>query len=533
MKETRRDFIKTITAGGVVSVALPSLGGFGKDKINPVELSVPDLSKEIKNKFNIIWITCDEMNTKAMSIYGNPFTHMPAAEQLANEGTVFNYSYVQMPKSVPSRCSMITGRYPHCEGHRTLMGKENYEPNKLVKNWDFTLTEKEPNLVKFLKDRGYKTCLLGKNHLVDWNLHKKWFDYTSQWDSVEWKNREIPYTNDCSEDMKHADFKGKIKEDYNYDQLDDSLCVNWSKEFLTANQNNPFFALIDIGLPHPPYAEYTKMPSYEIPLESIPVPLSQPIDKVPSVEKCKRTSYNLEHLSDHDRKVIRRSYYTMCEFADSKVKQIIDQLDQLGLKDKTLIIYSADHGDSNGERNCYEKWDTFFYDEITKVPLIMRLPNVIPKAKKVDNLVEFVDIVPSILDILGCDPELWVQGKSFMPLLQGKTKEHKQAVFSMGGVEKEATFRPDKEVKTPKQKVVIDFPQSMIRSKMIRTEKYKYIYRLQGDCELYDMINDKDELHNLAEKTQFLDVINELQQRLLRFTVEQETNYPLIHNLYC
>jgi len=531
MKESRRDFIKTVTAGSVAAIAQPD--GLFRDKKTEIRSSSSVTPNEPKNKFNIIWITCDEMNTKAMSVYGNSFTKMPAAEQLGKEGTMFNYSYVQMPKSVPSRCSMITGRYPHCEGHRTLTGKLDCEPFQYGKNDDFTLTEKEPNLVKYLKDRGYKTCLLGKNHLVDWTLHKKWFDKTSEWDSPEWKNRTDPYTRDVSDKMKRADFNGRIKEDYDYNLLEDSLCVKWSKDFLRENKDNPFLALIDIGLPHPPYAEYTKMPSYQIQLEDIPVPPYQPLDKVPSVEQCKRKSYDLENLAEIDRKRIRRAYYTMCEFADSKVKEIIDEVDQLGLKEKTLIIYSADHGDSNGERNCYEKWDTFFYDDITKVPLIMRLPGVFPPEKKINNLVEFVDIVPTIFEMLGCEIPLWVQGKSLLSLVQGKTAKHKDAVFSQGGVEKEATFRPDLSIKTPKQKVVIDFPESMIRSQMVRTDKYKYVYRLEGDCELYDMISDPGEQTNLVNNASYLSIISDLKDRMLRFTIETETNYPLIDKLNC
>ena len=101
---------------------------------------------------------------------------------------IFNYTYVQMPKSVPSRASMITSRYSHCEGHRTLAGKKYTDPAPGVgKNDMFAISENEPNLIKFLRDQGYKTALIGKNHQVDWNLHKKWFDATSQWDSPEWR----------------------------------------------------------------------------------------------------------------------------------------------------------------------------------------------------------------------------------------------------------------------------------------------------------------------------------------------------------
>jgi arylsulfatase A-like enzyme len=533
-ENNRRSFLKKVAAGSImVTGGINLLGAKTEEKVPEKEWNSSNLS--IPNPLNVIWITCDEMTTRAMSIFGNPHTKMPAAEQLASEGISFSNAYVQMPKSVPSRVSMITGRYPHCEGHRTLMGKMDFEPNPDVKNNMFAITAKEPNLVKLLRDNGYKTCLMGKNHLVDWNLHKVWFDDTSHWDSDEWKNRPEKKFEKVSEDLRHAHFRGKLDENIDYDQLEDALYANWSIDFIRKNRDNNFFALIDIGLPHPDYFELTKMPSFQIPLDQIQLNDALPIDKCPSVERQYRTSYNLENLTIEERKRIRRAYYTMCEFADRQVKKIVDEVDKLGLKERTLIIYCADHGDFNGSRNCYEKWDTMFYDEIVKVPLIMRLPGILPPNAKFDQLVEFVDIAPTILDVFGVEKPVWMQGKSLLPLMQGKTAEHKDAVFCQGGVEKDATLRPA-EVKlnySAKQKVVHDFPQSMIRSKMIRMDKYKYIYRLEGDCELYDLENDPEEIKNLATSADHKEVINKLQERMLKFTIEMETNYPIIDFLYC
>ncbi len=485
---------------------------------------------------NVIWITCDEMNTKAMSIYGNKLTSMPAAEQMAREGVSFSRAYVQMPKCVPSRVSMTMGRYPHCEGHRTLLGKKYFTPHKDVKNWDFTLQEHEPNIVKFLRDRGYETALMGKNHLVDWNLHKVWFDATSKWDSPEWKNVGQPYMDDVTAGLKRAHLRGRIKEDYDYERHEDSLCAKWTIEFIRENKDRPFLALVDIGLPHPPYGEFTKMPAYGIPLEEIPTPKYLALGKSPSVERAKRTAYDLEGLTDDERRRVRRAYYTMCEFADRNVKKVIDEVDRLGLAEKTLIIYSADHGDFNGSRNMYEKWDTSFYEEIVNVPLIMRLPGTLPKGKRIDNLVEFVDIVPTIMELKDCEIPRWVQGKSLVALTNGRTDKHKDAVFSQSGVEKDATLRPfpyesEGGSYSAKQKVLCDFPASMIRSKMIRTDRYKYIYRLEGDCELYDMKKDPDEMKNLAADPKYRNLICEMKARMLQFTIETETNLPEIDRL--
>jgi len=537
----RREFLKKVAAGSVAAGSAGTWSAYAgndagtqnnKDLCN--EWKAPLL--QAKNKLNIIWITCDEMTTRAMSVYGNPLTSMPAAEQMAKEGVIFNNTYVQMPKSVPSRASMITSRYPHCEGHRTLTGKKYFDPvEKVTNNNDFTIMAHEPNLIKFLRDQGYKTALIGKNHQVDWNLHQRWFDATSRWDSPEWKNRPDPYAEPQTDEMKRMHFKGKVKEDYDYNLLPDALHARWSIDFIRENKDNPFFALIDMGLPHPPYQELTQMPAYQIPLEKIPMVNPLPLDKAPSVERQYRTSYELEHLKDEDRRRIRRAYYTMCEFADRMVKRIIDEVDRLGLKEKTLIIYTADHGDFNGSRNCFEKWDTMFYDEIVKVPLMMRLPGILPAGKRIHHLVELLDVAPTITEILGYGTQEWMQGKSLLALARGETSTHKDAVFSQGGVEREATLRPapvKNRHEQAKQKVVHDFPDTMIRSKMIRKDDFKYIYRLAGDHELYNLKEDPEELNNLIHDPSYKEIINEMKDRLLRFTIEYETNYPLIGELH-
>ena len=321
MSNSRRDFLKKIAAGSLAATSAPVLAAGLHDEQQGPEF--PPQIVDIKRKLNVIWITCDEMNTKAMSVYGNPLTTMPGAEQMAREGTLFNHAYVQMPKSVPSRVIMMTARYAHTEGHRTLTGRKYYTPAEGVKkNNDFTLRADEPNMVKLMKDNGYKTCLLGKNHLVDWNLHKVWFDMTSKWDSPEWKNQPDAFDKTDNPDLRKMYLIGKTKEGLDYNKLPDSLCVSWTKEFLNTYKDEPFFALVDIGKPHPPYVEYTQMPACKIPLDRIPAPKVQPLEKVPSVEQCKRKSFDLEHVTDLDRKRIRRAYYSSLNSPTLKLKKL-------------------------------------------------------------------------------------------------------------------------------------------------------------------------------------------------------------------
>ena len=527
----RRSFLKKAAAGGGSLLLSSGLTGQTIER----KFIVPEVYMKSKRKrpLNVVWITCDEMNSRAMSIYGNPHTRMPGAELMCREGVTFEAVYVQMPKSVPSRVSMITGRYPHCEGHRTLTGKRYYQPFEGLKNDMFTIEENEFNLIPIVRKMGYKTCLLGKNHLVDWSLHKKWFDLTQDWSYEKGYTPAEP----VSEDWERAHFTGKLADSYNMDNDKDAVAARQACGFIRENKDRPFFALIDIERPHPKYIEFTEMPSYSIPLEEIDNPTVVPLDQAPSVEQAKRRSFDLEHFTDNDRKRVRRAYYSMCEYADSMVKRIIDEIDRQGLAEDTLVIYCADHGDFNGERNMYEKWDTSFYDEIVRVPLLMRLKGTLPAGKRIPNLVELVDIAPTVLELMGFEKPIWMHGKSLVDLATGKTTEHKDAVFSQGGVERDALNRPEaymrNEKLSAKQRVVHDFPESMIKSRMIRTDRFKFIYRLAGDHELYDMKQDPHEIKNLAYDPAYRETVFQLQERLLRFMMEYETDYPIINQLQC
>lgn len=478
---------------------------------------------------NVLWITCDEMKASAVSAFGNAFTKMPAAERMAREGAVFEHAFCQMPKCVPSRCSMITGRYPHCDGFRTLMGRTPAPPHPEVKNNSMMcLYEGMPNLVTLLREREYRTCLLGKNHLVDWNLHKKWFDKTPRW---KWDKQT--YASAPNDRLRRADYAGPIAPEFNYDRHADAMTVEETLEFFEENREQPFFALVDIGKPHPKYEDYAPYPASKLKLDDLPVPPCGPMDRAPSVERQVRTSKNLEDMTPDERRTVLRAYYSMCEFADAQVSKILDALDRMNLAKNTLVIYTADHGDFAGEHNCYEKWDTIFYECIVRVPLLIRLPGVIPAGARFPQLVELIDLAPTILDAMGAEVPRWMHGKSLLSLMQGKTAAHKDAVFCQGGVEADATLRASRpERPSVKQQVLLDFPEAMGRAKMVRTERFKYVYRLAGDCELYDLQEDPDELRNLAAEPASAKVVAEMRERLLRFMLETETNLPQIETLY-
>jgi len=477
---------------------------------------------------NILWITCDELRADALPCYGNPVTTMPGAARLAREGVRFEQAFCQMPKCVPSRCSMLTGRYPHAEGLRTLKGRaqapawEQAGDNSMV-----CLQADTPNVIPFLRGRGYSTALHGKNHIVEWNLHRRWFDSTSSW---QWLK---PERGESTPALRRADYFGAVPDSFPFDQHADAVIAREAVQYLESVGDHPFFALVDTHLPHPLYQDYPT-PVSRRPLDEIPLPPCGPLDRAPSVERALRQSKDLESLSGDDRRRVRRAYYSMAEFADVQVERILQAVDRLGLAENTLVILTSDHGDFAGDHNCYEKWDTSFLEGIVHVPLLLRLPGRLPAGTACPALIELVDLLPTILELAEIPVPRWVQGRSFLAAARGETGRHREDVLCGGGVESTLLRTPADLPGGPsvKQRVLLDHPETMARAKMIRTATHKFIYRLDGDHELYDLACDPHELANLSGRPAHARVEQAMRDRLIRRLIESESILPEVSSLH-
>lgn len=479
---------------------------------------------------NIVWITCDELRADALDCYGNRVTSMAAAGRLAREGVRVEHAYCQMPKCVPSRCSMLTGRYPHADGFRTLRGRLHSPPwPGTADNSMVCLQHDTPNLVSHLRGLGYGTALHGKNHVVEWNLHEAWFDSTSSW---RW---DKPGRGAVPELWARAEYHGPVQDDFRFERHADAVIATEAIAYLERARDRPFFLLVDMHLPHPVYQDYPT-PVAKRPLEDIPAPPLRAPEAMPWLERALREVRSVEALTDDDRRRIRRAYYSMAEFADLQVGRILEALDRLGLTENTLVIYTSDHGDFAGDHNCFEKWDTSFLDCIVRVPLLLRLPGRLPAGRVCSTMVELVDVLPTVLDLAGFATPGWVQGRSFAGVARGEADRHRDNVLCSGGVEESLTRR-GVGAETPgaaplKQSVLLHSPGTLMRAKMIRTLTHKYIHRLHGGSELYDLTADPHELDNRSGDPGLREVESELRGRLLERLIESETILPEIGALY-
>ncbi|MBK1875507.1 sulfatase-like hydrolase/transferase [Pelagicoccus mobilis] len=460
---------------------------------------------------NILLLCPDEMKASALGCYGQSQPVSPFIDRMAEESLVFEQCHTVHPKCSPSRAALVTAQYPHVGGHRTL---------------DLYVRHHELNLVTTLREAGYETALIGKNHTADPETFEAMFDYhvnDGGNQSLEDKDRKM---------VPGSYFVGQDEEplDNFRDHVNTDNALEWIGEKRDASK--PFFLWLNWNSPHPPYT--TPEPFYgKLDRSTIELPPKDDASSKPRYQTELAKSYDTENISDEEWREIVATYLEMCTFVDAEVERAYQFLEDKGLLDDTLIVLWSDHGDFAGEHQLPEKWDTSFYDCITRVPFIVFDPSK-REGKRVPALVESIDIMPTLLDMVGVDAPKGVQGQSLVSLAKGEVESVRDVVFCQGGQEPEMFDRvvaPDAKPRPclayqQKQDALYRVPEINIRAKMIRDTRWKYIYHLNDFEELYDLESDPWEIKNLASCDEHADTLTKYRMRMMKKLVEAETVDP-------
>lgn len=486
---------------------------------------------------NVIVITSDEMRGDCPSFMGNPDCKTPSLDRFAQRGVAFKQQFAVHGKCVPSRVSMVTGRYTHTEGFRTVM-EENLLPAG------------DPNLLDRLKREGYESAVFGHNHVWE-NLFASntkgagCTDYQSftegYFDDLATRSREVPQpgpgAKPVREDLvgRFFDYRGRKTELSGF--CDDNR-ADQAIRYLTEvrDKSRPFYLHVNFGAPHPPYAvEEPYFSMYD--RDAIrPWPYQLP-ENAPDPLRWMREIRTGMEVDESAFRELQATYYGKVTKVDSLIGRVLDCVESQGLMDNSIILFWVDHGDFAGQYGLPEKWDTAMQDCILHVPQILYAPQL-PSGAHVESMTEHVDVAPTILELLGLEPEpQWgIHGESLLPIIRGEKR--KEYVFADGGHEKEMQDRIDlKELMAKrnrtderdlggKQLTYGKYPESMARTKMVRSERYKLIIRTTGDNELYDMREDPDELRNLYGRAEYNDVIRELQHAMIQWCLRTDTDRP-------
>ena len=465
---------------------------------------------------HIIIFNPDQWRGDVMGHLGNPAAVTPNLDAIIKHDAVsFRHAFCQNPVCTPSRCSFMTGWYPHVRGHRTMY---------------HMLRPDEPVLLKYLKDNGYTVWWGGKNDLVPrQNGFAEYCDvkYEAQRPLRPNLHRADDWRGDPQGDNYYSFYAGKLDtadDDVYYDN--DWAMVDGAIDLIrNAPDEQPLCIYLPLSYPHPPYG--VEDPWYsQIDRDRIPSRLPTPDwSKKPKLTAGIYERQGLGGWSEERFGELRATYCGMCARVDAQFGKLVAALREQGIYDESAIFFFSDHGDFTGDYGLVEKTQNTFEDCLTRVPLIIKPPSDIPIQPGIrDALVELIDFTATAYEYAGITPDYDHFGRSLTPLLTGATGEHRDAVFCEGGrllgeeqaMEKGSdSFHDPAGLYWPRVQLQGNEDGSHSKATMCRTRNYKYVRRLYDTDELYDLREDPGELHNLIDDPAYAGILLELRERML------------------
>ena len=449
---------------------------------------------------NILLIYTDQQRHNTIHALGNELIVTPNLDRLVENGTAFTNSFVSVPVCMPSRWSLHTGMYS-----TTHQCFSNHHQGQ----------RPETSLPLELKNAGYHTALIGKNHSF---LNKTDMD-------VIIPTPKFPgYLEDIRSAQRAMDWKS---EDDPMHIMTDST-INLLASF---KDTSSCFIWLSYLYPHTSYM--VPEPFFSM-YDSVEIPL--PIVEQEGLENTNKPFRQVFHQENNDRLIpfsekrisrMKRNYYGMISLVDYEIGRLLDFLEDNDMKDNTLIIFTSDHGDYMGDHHMMTK-SPAMYDCLTRVPLIFSWPGKIRSTIRTDEMISNVDIMPTVLSLVGLELPGQIQGVSYREFLTEGDFENgpREYVFSEYGIPGKPVNRDVLEELIPDYKenpISYDSPRKPWeanpvalagRFRMIRSKDWKFVEEENGTCELYDLKNDPDELVNLWNDPEFKEIQQEMQADL-------------------
>lgn len=473
----RRTFTKAMLAGATMSA------------ITPKESLARSSGRD--ERPNIVYVFTDQQYAQSMSCTGNHDVNTPAMDSIAQNGVRFDNAYCTFPLCTPSRGSMFTGKMPHELGitHNVMPLPEEGRQQEM--GWLF-------------RNAGYETAYAGK-----WHLPKQLMD--------EGHGFEIL----C--------------------EMNDTKATDKSIEFIKRDHDKPFLLATSYFQPH----GCCPLHRFEDPRLSKSKVIGWPDDKYEQsfLDRCPELPENFavseprpEVITEHRNRYktfepgkrpkfwapeedfnaarnwtrleiyryYRWAYYRIVEWVDEQIGQILQALRETGLDKNTLVVFSSDHGDMMGAHGLIAK--NYFYDESAKIPLVMSLPGHMKENHVVSSplVCNGLDLLPTLCDYAGVEVPEGLQGRSLRDLAEGR------------------------EPREWRDHLVMEVGSDMAHGRCVHNGRFKYTVYEEGENpeELFDIVKDPGEMHNLIGSGEHAGVIKECKTKLAAWRKQTNDRVP-------
>ena len=468
-------------------------------------------------RYNIVYIMSDDHTAQMMSCYDNRYISTPNLDRIAEEGVRFTNSFVANSLSGPSRACLLTGKHSHANG---------YMDNKQVHAFDGS----QQTFPKLLQEAGYQTAIIGKWHLGGTPTGFDYWDvipgqghyYNPDFRTADGTKMHEGYISDIITDKSLAWLESRDKDRPFCLMIHHKACHReWQPDFKYLEE----YEDITFPIPETFYDDYegriaaqqqemTIEHEMRLVADNKLIPEHNKGKQLPEYkrltkEQAERYEAVYGRITEdfHNRKLTgkdlvewkyqryMRDYAKVVKSMDDNVGRVLDYLEQTGLKDNTIIIYTSDQGFYMGEHGWFDK--RFMYEESMRTPLVMSLPKGFKRKGDISEMVQNIDHAPTFLDIAGVEVPKDMHGKSLLPLLKGKKVDDWRTSLYYHYYEYPAVHMVKKHYG-------------------VRTDRYKLIHFYDDiDCwELYDLKNDPSELNNLYGKSEYAEVVAEMMKEL-------------------
>jgi arylsulfatase A-like enzyme len=471
---------------------------------------------------NIVFIMSDDHAFQAISAYGHGLNHTPNIDRISEEGALFTHGYVTNSICAPSRAVMLTGK------HSFVNGKVD---NVQSFNWD------QDNFAKQLQTAGYQTAMIGKIHI---DGLPQGFDYSNVL-----PGQGQYYNPDFIENGEKKRYQGYCT------QITTDIALDWLKT--KREKDKPFLLLYHQKAPHRTWMPekkyldlfenktFTPPANYFDKYENRPVAAEHEmgifehmdlvydlkmLDEEGDIQtKYRKYAQSMYERMDEEQRVAwdahykplieefkskklegkelalwkfnryMRDYLATIQSVDDGVGEVLNYLDEAGLTENTIVVYTSDQGFYLGEHGWFDK--RFMYEESFRTPILMRYPKEIKAGTVVDELIQNLDFAATFLDYANTPIPEDVQGESFRDIVSGESKEWRDAIYY----------------------TYYEYPgeHNVQRHHGIRTDRYKLIhfYYDSDTWELYDLKKDPSEMMNVYDNPEYTAIQKQMHKKLV------------------
>lgn len=449
--------------------------------IHANDADVADDTTNAEQKFNVLFIISDDLTMTSLSCYGNTVCETPNIDALAERGVRFTRAFCQATYCGPSRASFMSGYYPHATGvlgyksPRPQIGDRETWSQHFMNNGYYSA--RVSKIYHMGVPGGIEAGTDGADDEASWTerFNSQGPEWRAPGDAELLQNNpdgtRLPSGGNMftvveadGDDMVHSDGKTSAK----------------AVELIEQHKDEPFWLGVGFVRPHVPFVAPRAYYDPILPFDSMVLPEKVPgdWDDIPQAGINYCTSENMKMDVRRQKKAIG-GYYASVAFVDAQVGKVLDALDRNGLRDKTIVIFTSDHGFHLGEHDFWAK--VSLRDESSGVPLIISVPGKEPAV--CDSFVELLDLYPTISSLCGLDVPARLQGENIAPMLDDPTVQVRDAAFCVAPMR--AGF-------------------------LLREDRWAYIQYKEdasNGIELFDMESDPLQYENLADEPEYADIV--------------------------